>query len=99
MGGLGDFRIGGGDGAFSVIWQGSEGVFEGHPGTPVPSAPDFSPFLRAEGKPLKTCPTHLSSEISPNPFCPPPKHPPDAVVKHTVIKNLPTFTFQKTAIV
>ena len=41
MGGLfsgdwGDFRGRGGEGVFSVIWRGSSGVFEAHPGTPVP---------------------------------------------------------------
>ena len=34
----GDFRGRGGEGAFSMIWRGSSGVFEAHPGTPVPPA-------------------------------------------------------------
>lgn len=38
-GDAGDFRGRGGERAFSTIWRGSSGVFEAHPGTPVPCAP------------------------------------------------------------
>ena len=39
------------EGRFSMIWRGSSGVFEAHPGTPVPSTP-YSPFffITTEGK-------------------------------------------------
>ena len=48
--GSGQFEGRGGEGAFSTIWGGSSGVFEAHPGTPVPSAP-YSPFfITTEGK-------------------------------------------------
>ena len=46
----GDFRGRGGEGAFSTIWRGSSGVFEAHPGTPVPSAPYSPSFITTEGK-------------------------------------------------
>ena len=46
----GDFRRRGGEGAFSMIWRGSSGVFESHPGTPVPSAPYSLSFITTEGK-------------------------------------------------
>jgi hypothetical protein len=34
-----------------MIWQGSEGVFEAPPGTPLPSACCRPSFLTTEGKP------------------------------------------------
>ena len=39
----------GGEGPVSTIRRGSSGRFEGHPGTPVPSAPDSPSFLTTEG--------------------------------------------------
>ena len=56
MGGLfskgsGEFEWRGGKGAVPTIRRGSSGRFEGHPGTPVPSALDSPPFLSTEGKP------------------------------------------------
>ena len=49
--GFGGFSGRGGEGVFSVIGRGSSGVFEAHPGTPVPSTP-YSPFffITTEGK-------------------------------------------------
>jgi len=44
----GDFRVRGGEGALSTIGRGSSGVFEAHPGTPVPSVP-YSGSLRLNG--------------------------------------------------
>ena len=46
----GGFRGRGGEGALSTIWRGPAGVFEAHPGTPVPSAPYSPSFLTTEGK-------------------------------------------------
>ena len=37
-----------GEGAFLTLRRGSSGRFEAHPGTPVPSASDFPPFLTTE---------------------------------------------------
>jgi len=48
--GLGGVRDRGGEGEFSMIGRCSSGVFEAHPGTPVPSAPDSPSLLTTEGK-------------------------------------------------
>ncbi len=48
---MGDFRGRGRAGGFSMIWQGSAGVFEAPPGTPVPSAPYCPSFFTTVGKP------------------------------------------------
>ncbi len=45
-----DFRGRGGEGVFSTICRGPAGVFEAHPGTPVPSAPHSPSFITTEGK-------------------------------------------------
>jgi hypothetical protein len=50
VGDSGDFGGRGGEGAVSTIERGSSGVFEAHPGTPVPSAPYSPSFLTTEGK-------------------------------------------------
>jgi hypothetical protein len=47
----GEFEWRGGKGAVPTIRRGSSGSFEGHPGTPVPSAPYCPSFLTTESKP------------------------------------------------